>query len=386
MRILPLFLCLLALVPAEARKKVPLYKDPSAPVEARVEDLLSRMTLEEKVAQLQNRFINDPAEISGNLGGKSWGAVFSMDSDYAGCRELFSRIQAYLRDSTRLGIPTIPCAEGIQGLLVNGCTLFPHALAQGSTFNPGLVARMAGASAEEARYLGVRQVLSPVLEIARDLRWGRVEETYGEDPYLIAELAIAFINAYQQAGVACTPKHFVAHGSPTGGMNCGSVSGGPVELHNLYLYPFARVIGEADPLSIMSCYSTYDGVAVTGSHYYLTDLLRGELGFRGYTYSDWGAVERLADFHFIAADLEESARIALRAGLDLNAFWAYYTLQKQVEDGLVDEALVDEAVCLHGKMPAQDGTRAVRTRREVLRPPPEVEELEDAGRPRLHRL
>ena len=338
-------LLLLGGLPLRAREARPVYKDPAAGIDARVEDLLGRMTLEEKVCQLQNSFVEaDGRPASELLDRRSWGAVFTLHSDAARCRELMTSVQRYLRDSTRLGIPALACAEGIQGILMDGATLFPHALAQGSTFHPELIREMTAACAEEARALGLHQVLSPVLEIARDPRWGRVEETYGEDPYLIAESAISFIRGYQGAGIACTAKHFIAHGSPTGGLNCASVSGGERELRSLYLYPFARVIAEASPWCVMSCYSSYDGIPVTGSRRYMTDLLRGDLGFDGYTYSDWGAVERLENYHHAAADLEEAARMALTAGVDLNVFNAYSTLARQVEDGRLDEAVVDEAV------------------------------------------
>ncbi|MBQ3659327.1 MAG: glycoside hydrolase family 3 C-terminal domain-containing protein, partial [Bacteroidales bacterium] len=259
-------------------------------------------------------------------------------------RDLSARVQDYMRDSTRLSIPVIVTTEGIQGLLINGSTIFPHAVAQGSCFNPDLVRQMAEACAREAAYTGVSQVLSPVLDIARDARWGRVEETFGEDPFLIAENATAFISGYQSNGVACTPKHFIAHGSPTGGLNCSSVSGGERQLRSLYLYPFRRVITETSPLSLMSCYSSYDGVAVTGSRYYMTDLLRGELGFEGYTYADWGAVERLENYHHCVSTNDEAALLAVKAGIDLNVMGAYGNLVQLVKDGVLDERLIDEDV------------------------------------------
>ena len=321
-----------------------IYKDSSAPVEKRVEDLLGRMTLEEKVCQMQNRFLDGDSDLDEALQGKSWGTVFSLHSNAEQLRDLSARVQAYMRDSTSLGIPVIVTTEGVQGLLVDSCTIFPHAIAQGSCFNPRLVGRMAAACAEEARWCGVSQVLSPVLDIARDPRWGRVEETYSEDPFLIAENAVAFTKGYQDAGVACTPKHFVAHGSPTGGLNCSSVSGGGRELRSLYLYPFEQVISRAHPLCIMSCYSTYDRVPVTGSRWYMTDLLRGELGFDGYTYADWGAVERLENFHHSVASLDEAAVAAVNAGIDLNVMGAYGNLASLVKDGILSEAAIDDAV------------------------------------------
>ena len=326
------------------KESLPLYKNPDAPVGRRVEDLLRRMTLEEKLAQLQNRFVDSESDIPALMEGLSWGTAFTLNSDIATCRRLMDELQHYACDSTRLGIPVLPCSEGIQGLLLGGSTIFPHALAQGSTFDPDLIKRMAGGCADEARAAGIRQVLSPVLDIARDPRWGRVEETYGEDPFLIGEMATAFVQGYQERGVACTPKHFVAHGSPTGGLNCSSVSGGERELRNLYLPPFEKVISKARPLSIMSSYNSYDGVPVSGSRYYLTDILRGELGFDGYCYADWGAVHRLENYHFAAGDTREAARMAITAGVDFDCFGAFSTLREQVEEGLLDEKYIDEAV------------------------------------------
>ncbi len=325
--------------------RTPLYKDPSAAIEDRVEDLLSRMTPEEKAAQLQNLFVTGPDSLEAAFGGIGTGTVHNLYLDAATCKETMDSVQSYLLGHTRLGIPAITCVEGIQGILEDGCTIFPHALAQGSTFNPELIRKMSSAMAEEARYLGLHQILAPVLDIPRDLRWGRVQETYGEDPYLISEMAVNFVRGYQEKGdITCTPKHFVAHGSPVGGLNTGSVSGGERELRSMYLYPFRRVIGETHPYCVMSCYSTYDGVPVTASRYYMTDILRGELGFDGYAYSDWGAVERLVDFHWAAKDLSEAARMALYAGIDLNVFWAYGTLLDQMKAGGIDMDTVDEAV------------------------------------------
>lgn len=140
------------------------------------------------------------------------------------------------------------------------------------------------------------------------------------------------------------PKHFVAHGTPTGGLNCASVPGGERELRNLYAYPFAKVIQNADPVSIMGCYSAYDGIPVAHSAHFMTDLLRGELGFKGFVYSDWGSVDRLKSFHFAAETSEEAARKALIAGIDMDVYdWAYQTLEDQVNKGILDEAYVDRA-------------------------------------------
>lgn len=323
----------------------PIYKDPNAPIENRVEDLLRRMTLREKVLQLQNRCTSDINNIQGAYNGESMGSAHEMNISAQQAADLYQKIHEYMATQTRLGIPVLTSVEGIHGILQNGCTIFPQAIAQGSTFNPELISQMTEAAAAEARVMGIHQVLSPVLDIARELRWGRVEETFGEDPYLISEMGIGFVRGFQKNGVGCMPKHFVAHGTPTGGLNSASVPGGERELRSLYMYPFARVIREADPIAIMSCYSAYDGVPVTGSPYFMTDILRGELGFKGFAYSDWGSVDRLKTFHLATPSTEGAAKLALMAGIDMDVNdGAYETLQSQVEKGQLDEMYIDRAV------------------------------------------
>lgn len=338
-------LCLFAMsVAATGKSDAPLYKDQSAPVEKRVDDLMGRMTLREKVLQLQNRSSGRLDEIDRIFNGESYGCTHEMGTTAAECATMYKELQQYMLTKTRLGIPIITSAEGIQGILQNNCTLFPHTLAQGSTFNTALIQQMTEAAGEEAKAIGIHQILSPVLDIARELRWGRVEETFGECPYLIAEMGIAFIKGYQKNRITCMPKHFVAHGTPAGGLNCAQVSGGERELRSLYLYPFRRVIKETNPLALMTCYSAYDGVAMTGSPYYMTDILRGELGFKGYVYSDWGSVERLKTFHGITDDRDEAAQLALEAGVDLNVDSSYEAFEKMVEDGRLDIKYIDLAV------------------------------------------
>lgn len=322
----------------------PLYKNKNASIEQRVEDLLGRITLEEKVWQMQNKPNSKIDEVEKAFDRRSFGTTHEMEKSAQECADILYKTQQYLITNTRLGIPVLTAAEGIQGVLQNECTLFPHAIAQGSTFNPTLIQRMTEAAGEEARVIGIRQVLSPVLDIARELRWGRVEETFGEDPYLIAEMGIGFVRGYQNKGVACMPKHFVAHGTPVGGLNCAHVSGGERELWSLYLYPFQRVIKESRPLSVMSAYSAYDGVATAGSSYFMTDILRGELGFDGYVYSDWGSVERLKSFHYAVETPEEAAQMSVEAGVDLNVDWTYERLTDLVKEEKMDIKYIDQAV------------------------------------------
>ncbi|WP_316843992.1 glycoside hydrolase family 3 N-terminal domain-containing protein [Pedobacter psychrodurus] len=321
-----------------------LYKNSKAPIPARVEDLLRRMTLKEKMLQLQNRGSGKIDEVERIFNGQSYGCTHEMNMTAQKCADMYQELQTYMRKKTRLGIPILTAAEGIEGILQNNCTIFPQALAQGSTFNPQLIQKMTNAAGSEAQVIGIHQILSPVLDIARELRWGRVEETFGEDPFLIAEMGTSFIRGYQQYNITCTPKHFVAHGSPSGGLNCANVSGGERELRSLYLYPFAKVIANTTPLSLMSCYSSYDGVAVSGSSYYMTEILRGELGFKGYVYSDWGSVERLQTFHHAVNSREEAAVRSLEAGVDLDVDGAYETLEKMVGEGKLDMKYVDQAV------------------------------------------
>lgn len=322
----------------------PLYKNSKAPIDARVEDLLSRMTLEEKVMQMQNIPTGKLNEIADRFGENSYGSTHDMDHNAYDAAVIFKTLAEHLEKNNRWGIPMINCCEGIQGLLQNGCTLFPHAIAQASTWNPALIEEMTSACGREARAIGIRQVLSPVLDVARELRWGRVEETYGEDPFMIAEMAKAFVNGYQGEGVLAMPKHFVAHGSPSGGLNCASVAGGPREFRSIYLYPFRRVIAECKPGAIMSCYSAYDGEPMTGSRYYMTDVLRGELGHTGYCYSDWGSVERIKSFHNAVATPEEAAMQAAYAGIDINTDWTYQTLVNSVREGKLSEEVINTNV------------------------------------------
>ncbi len=322
----------------------PLYKNSKAPIDARVEDLLSRMTLEEKVMQMQNIPTGKLHEIADRFGENSYGSTHDMDHNAYDAAVIFKTLAEHLEKNNRWGIPMINCCEGIQGLLQNGCTLFPHAIAQASTWNPALIEEMTSACGREARAIGIRQVLSPVLDVARELRWGRVEETYGEDPFMIAEMAKAFVNGYQGEGVLAMPKHFVAHGSPSGGLNCASVAGGPREFRSIYLYPFRRVIAECKPGAIMSCYSAYDGEPMTGSRYYMTDILRGELGHTGYCYSDWGSVERIKSFHNAVATPEEAAMQAAYAGIDINTDWTYQTLVNSVREGKLSEEVINTNV------------------------------------------
>lgn len=164
--------------------------------------------------QMQNFPVGKLDEISDRFKENSYGSTHEMDHNAYEAAVIYKTLGEHVKKNNRFGIPILNCCEGIQGILQNGCTLFPHAIAQASTWNTELIEEMTQACAREARAIGIRQVLSPVLDVARELRWGRVEETYGEDPFMIAEMAKAFVNGYQSEGVLAMPKHFVAHGTP----------------------------------------------------------------------------------------------------------------------------------------------------------------------------
>ena len=338
------------------------YKDPSQRVEARVRDLLARMTLREKIAQMGmhdvGAFMRDGQVELGVLGetlGES--GTGCLQDPRAGARasaEAVNAVQRYLVERTRLGIPGLVISECLHGHMSGGTTVFPQAIGLASTWNTELITRMASAVAREARAVGAAQALGPDLDLARDPRWGRVEETYGEDPYLVSRMGLAYIRGMQGEGPAvdqehlvCTPKHFAAHGSPEAGMNLAPVAGGLRELRTLYLPPFEAAIRQAGALSVMPAYSEYDGVPATASKLLLNAILRQEWGFTGYVFADYGAVHMLHSFHRTAHDAAEAGRQALEAGLDLEAPSVYGygdQLRTLVERGEVSEALVDQAV------------------------------------------
>lgn len=341
-------------VPALAQlSTTPPYKNPSLPTAVRVKDLLQRMTLDEKIAQMRHlHFENYDSDgqvslekVQAFTGGLGFGCVEAVPysaSQYA--KGIFT-LQKYMREKTRLGIPLLPVTEALHGIVQDGATIYPQSIAIGATFNPFLVSRMVDQIGKGMSKIGIKQVLSPDLDLARELRWGRVEETYGEDPFLVSEMGKAFVIGLRKHNMICTPKHFIGHGSPLGGLNLASVEGGKRQLLSLYLQPFEKVIKEGNPLSIMNCYSSYDGEPVAGSSYMLTDLLRNTLGFKGYVYSDWGSVSMLYSFHKTANGPSDAAKQAVEAGIDLEAGGTdFKKLKALVEGKRMDVKYIDSAV------------------------------------------
>jgi beta-glucosidase len=346
-------LCLLPFLVVAQRKQPPVYKDASKPVESRVKDLLRRMTLREKIAQMQDLSFSDiytsdtldRMKMEKFLGGFSRGCMEGMGLTAEKYAVAINRVQKYLKEQTRLGIPMLATSEALHGCVHGGATIYPQAIALGSTFNPSLINQMTKAITQELKVQGIGQVLSPDLDLARELRWGRVEETYGEDPYLVGRMGVAYVKGFTENKIICTPKHFVAHGSPRGGLNLSSVAGGERELRSIYLPPFEAVIKEAHPLSIMNAYSSYDGIPMAASHHILTEILRKELGFKGYVYSDWAAVEMLYNFQHTAKGPAEAALQAVKAGVDME-IWSdcFEKLDSLVTSGALPVRYIDTAV------------------------------------------
>lgn len=348
-----ILLLLIIAVFTACSQKAPVYKDSSQPVEARVQDLLKRMTLEEKVAQMQDLVFEqfsknkvvDTTQMRVVLKGMSYGSIFGAKQWVDTLSRNYFELRNYINKNNRLGIPIIGEAESLHGLIVNGSTIFPQSIALGSTFNPEMISRIADVIATEAKASGVDQVLAPDLDLARELRWGRVEETYGEDPYLVSRMGVEYVKSFNKHKVITTPKHFVAHGSPSGGLNLASVAGSERELRSIYLKPFAAVIKEANPYSVMNSYNSYEAVPVAASKKILTGILRDELGFKGYISSDWGSVDMLRHFHRTAANKAEAAVQAVLAGVDIEVDGnCYEKLDSLVKAGALPEKEIDKCV------------------------------------------
>ena len=351
-----------------------LYRDPSQTTDVRVADLVARMQLDEKVAQLtalwmrkdqitdeQGRFSPEKAAgaIPHGLGQLARPSEMSNTPKGPVSRgplesaEFVAALQLWLKQHTRLGIPVMTHEEGLHGLAAPKGTNFPVPIALASTWNPELLERVMSAVALEARARGTHQVLSPVLDLARDPRWGRTEETYGEDPYLVARLGVAAVRGYQGRSerlapdkVFATVKHFAGHGTNEGGINTAPGTFPERLLREEYLYPFQTVIAEAAPLSLMPSYNEIDGVPSHVNEWLLTKVLRGEWGFRGFVVADYYAIEQLVSRHGVAASKQDAARQSLAAGVDVELpdVGAFGTLAELVRSGQVAESAVDRAV------------------------------------------
>jgi beta-glucosidase len=347
------------------------YQDPSLPLDRRVDDLLGRMTLEEKVAQLQVCRGEDPEAWNDQgdfVGGRDTeklqqgaGAYFNLPAFNRARinlppRELARRInslQRYIVEKTRLGIPVFFFGEALHGYMAAGATSFPQAIALGCTWDPVLLEQIFTAVAQEASARGTRQVLSPVLDLARDPRWGRTEECYGEDPYLVAQMGLAAIRGLQgrsptvdRQHVAVTLKHFAGHGQPEGGRNIAPVNYSEREFRETHLVPFEVAVKQGHALSVMASYNEWDGVPNHVNRKLLTDILRDEWGFGGFVMSDGGGLDVLSENHHVAAGGDAAGILALQAGLDydLSSKGCFAALADDVRKGRIPEEVINRAV------------------------------------------
>ena len=360
MRVAPLAALLLLTVGAAAQEPRPPYKDPSRPVEERVRDLLGRMTLEEKVDQIKGGrpLEQGVVDASGRFTEANFEELLQQrrrldhrltTRDLA---ELNNALQRFKLEKSRLGIPSLVFGEGLHGFMSYGATSFPQAIALASTWDPDFVKQVFTAVADEMASSGTNNALSPVLDVARDPRWGRTEETFGEDPYLISRMGVAAIQGFQGTGeaidrhhVMATMKHYAVHGEPESGTNTAPANYSERTIRETSFVGFRAAVQEAKVGAVMASYNEINGVPSHVNPWLLDDVLRKEWGFDGYVMSDGHGLQMLADTHGVAADYAEAARKALPAGIDydLSDGAVYRTLIDQVKEGKVPEALVDRA-------------------------------------------
>jgi len=345
------------------------YKDPSRPIAERVADLLGRMTLEEKIAQMHAFWLvlreNGQHEVRGDdfigrsdadqlqsLLKRGLGQItrplgtHSVDA-LEGVRAL-NALQKFLVEETRLGIPAMSHEECLVGLMARGATLFPSALNYGATWNPELIEAAARAIGDESRSIGAHQGLAPVLDVSRDVRWGRTEETFGEDPYLIGVMATRYVRGLQgeKRDLLATLKHYVGHSFSEGARNHAPVHLGFRELNDTFLLPFEMAVKQADAGSVMPAYHDIDNEPAHASHHLLTKVLREEWGFDGLVVADYVGVSLLYQHHGVAADRAEAAALSFNAGLDveLPGDDCARQLKTALERGLITESKIDEIV------------------------------------------
>jgi len=340
----------------------PLYRDATATIDDRVGDLLSRMTLEEKLAQLGGAWSTSLLEngafsaaraqetLAHGIGHltRIGGATVLTPTESA---RVANQIQRFLVEDTRLGIPGIIHEESCAGYTARDATCFPQAIGLAATWEPALIEAMTEVIRSQMRAVGAHQSLAPVLDVARDPRWGRTEETFGEDPYLVAQMGIAYVRGLQGSdlahGIVATGKHFLGYGASEGGMNWAPAHIPRRELLEVYATPFEAVIREAGLASMMNAYSEIDGIPLGASPELLGNLLRDTFGFDGVVVSDYFTVPTLLSYHRVARDEADAARLALEAGIDveLPALHCYGApLRQALDGGLVRPALVDAAV------------------------------------------
>jgi len=356
----------------QAQDAPPPYKNASLTVDARIADLVGRMTLEEKARQLDmyfgcesvleaNQFVArtharpdagfNMAMAEKNLGTLGIGSIHDL---YPRAK-LYNQVQAWIIKSNRLGIPALFLEEGLHGYMDSDETVFPQSVNLATTWNPELARQTGAAIAAQARANGVAMILGPVLDVARDPRWGRVEENFGEDPYLTGQLGLAYVEGMQGDSlntdhtVIAEPKHFAGHGSPEGGLNMSPVHAGEREVRSIMLKSFEPAIREGKVNGIMVAYHDLDGVPCTGNPWLLNTVLRDEWGFQGFVLSDLGAIRRLYDTHHVVDSPTNAVLLALNSGVDMQFYDFDHDIFQDaivngVKNGKLSEATLNQAV------------------------------------------
>ncbi|KIO75871.1 beta-1,3-glucosyltransferase [Pedobacter lusitanus] len=344
------------------RIAAPLYKNPAAAIEKRVADLLSRMTPEEKFWQLfmipgdldgvdKNRYKNgifglQVSAVSQGGGGAGQMLSYNTQENAYTLAKKINAIQQYFVKETRLGIPIIAFDEALHGLVRQGATAFPQSIGLAASFNTALMGQVAGTIAQETKVRGIRDILTPVINIAADVRWGRTEETYGEDPFLSAQMGLAFVSAFENQNIITTPKHFVANVGD-GGRDSYPIHYNDRLMEEIYLPPFKTAIQQGKSRSLMTAYNTVNGTPATSNEYLLTQKLKNEWGFKGFVISDAGAVGGANVLHYTASGYADATRQAITAGLDVifQTDYAHYKLFiTPFLDGSIPQKRIDDAV------------------------------------------
>jgi beta-xylosidase len=346
---------------AKAAPPAPPYRNPALSIEDRVADLLPRMSLEEKVEQIsgggqgQVQVIDPTGTFTTQSARELLSRWWDPDTPLPARRAAILRngVQRYLREKTPLGIPELFMGEALHGFMEYGSTSFPQALGLAATWDPPLVHEVFTTAGDEARSAGVDQVFTPVLGIARDPRWGRTEETYGEDPYLVSRMGVAAVTGLQgdtfmidHHHVMATVKHFAVHSQPEGGTNTAPGNYSERTIRETFFVPFKAAIQQGRAGSVMASYNEIDGVPAHVNHWLLDRVLRQEWGFGGLVTSDGNGLQMLVDVHHVAATKADAARLALAAGVDydLSDGSVYRTLVDQVKSGIVPMSQLDRSV------------------------------------------
>ncbi|KUJ53470.1 glycoside hydrolase family 3 N-terminal domain-containing protein [Chryseobacterium sp. JAH] len=340
----------------------PLYKDPKQPIEIRVQDLLKRMTPEEKFWQcfmIPGDLDNVPKgqyahgifglQVSaGNQGGGAAGQLlkYNANEDAERLAKKINAIQKYFVEKSRLGIPIIPFDEALHGLMREGATAFPQAIGLSATFNPDLMKEVSTAIAKESKLRGIRQILTPVVNLASDVRWGRTEETYGEDPFLTSVMGVNFVSSFENMGIITTPKHFLANVGE-GGRDSYPIHWSKRYLEETHLVPFQKAFQQGKSRSVMTSYNLLDGRPSTANHWLLTEKLKKEWDFKGFIISDASAVGGANVLHFTAKDYDDASEQAINAGLDVifqTEYQHYKLFMPPFLDGRISEERINDAV------------------------------------------